>query len=70
MDLLEGSFSKQHLLFKSYALWYWASLVAHILKKSVCNAGDQGLIPGSGYPLEKGMATTHFSIIFWDKNNV
>ena len=25
-------------------------------KESACNAGDQGLIPGSENPLEKGMA--------------
>ena len=25
---------------------------------------------GQEDPLEKGMATTHFSIIFWNKNNV
>jgi len=31
-------------------------------KESVCNAGDQGLIPGSGRSLEKGMAT-HSSIL-------
>ena len=31
---------------------FWASL-----KESVYNAGDLGLIPWSGYPLEKGMVT-------------
>ena len=31
----------------------WASLVAQMVKQSVCNAGDQGSIPGSGrYPGE------------------
>ena len=30
-------------------------------KESGCNAGDPGLIPGLGRPLEKEMAT-HFSI--------
>ena len=33
-------------------------------KESACNAGDQGLIPGSGRSLKKGMAT-HFSILAW-----
>ena len=31
-------------------------------KESTCNAGDLGLIPGSGDPLEKEMAT-HSSIL-------
>ena len=33
-------------------------------KESACNAGDQGLIPGSGRSLKKGMAT-HSSILVW-----
>ena len=33
-------------------------------KESACNAGDLGLIPGSGRSLEKGMAT-HSSILAW-----
>ena len=33
-------------------------------KESACNAGDTGSIPGSGDPLEKGMAT-HSSILAW-----
>ena len=33
-------------------------------KESVCNARDPGLIPESGNPLEKGMAT-HSSILDW-----
>ena len=33
-------------------------------KPSVCNAGDQGLIPGSGRSLGKEMAT-HTSILAW-----
>ena len=28
-----------------------------MVKESACNAGDLGWIPGSGRPLEKGMAT-------------
>ena len=31
-------------------------------KESACNAGDPGLIPVSGNPLEKGMAT-HSNIL-------
>jgi len=31
-------------------------------KESTCNAGDPASIPGSGNPLEKGMAT-HSSIL-------
>ena len=33
-------------------------------KESACNTEDPGLIPGSGDPLEKGMAT-HSSIFAW-----
>ena len=33
-------------------------------KESVCNVGDQDLIPGSERPLETGMAT-HSSILAW-----
>ena len=33
-------------------------------KESACNAGDLGLIPGSGVSLEKEMAT-HSSILAW-----
>ena len=33
-------------------------------KESACNAGDTGLIPGSGKSLEKGI-TTHSSILAW-----
>ena len=33
-------------------------------KESACNAGDLGLIPGSGRSLEKEMAT-HSSILAW-----
>ena len=33
-------------------------------KESACNAGDLGLIPGLGDPLEKGKAT-HSSILAW-----
>ena len=33
-------------------------------KESDCNAGNTGLIPGSGRPQERGMAT-HASILAW-----
>ena len=33
-------------------------------KASACNAGDPGLIPGSGSPMEKEMAT-HSGILAW-----
>ena len=33
-------------------------------KESACNAGEAGSIPGSGRPLEAGMAT-HSSILAW-----
>ena len=33
-------------------------------KRSTCNAGDMGSIPGSGRSLEEGMAT-HSSILAW-----
>ena len=42
----------------------WASLVAQLVKKSNCNAGDLGSIPGLEDPLERGKAT-HFSILAW-----
>ena len=47
------------------------SLAAQLIKnprakqESVCNAGDQGLISGSGTSLEKEM-TTHSSILVWE----
>ena len=41
-----------------------ASLVAHTVKESACNAGDQGSVPRSGRSLGKGM-TTHSSILAW-----
>ena len=34
-------------------------------KESTCNTGDLGLIPGSGRPLEKEMAT-HSSTLAWE----
>jgi len=42
--------------YKKYAITYfmfyiiilWASLVAQMVKKSTCNVGDLGLIPGWG----------------------
>ena len=37
-------------------------LVAQLVKESACSAGDPGLIPGLGDPLEKEMAT-HSSIL-------
>ena len=40
----------------------WASLVAQLIKKSTCNAGDLGSIPGLEDPLEKGKAT-HSSVL-------
>ena len=41
-----------------------ASLVAQTVKKSACNAGDLGSIPGLGRSLEEEMAT-HSSILAW-----
>ena len=42
----------------------WASLVAQMVKASAYNAGDLGLIPGSGRSLEKEMAT-HSNTLAW-----
>ena len=42
-----------------------ASLVAQMVKKLTANAGDPGLILGSGRSLEKEMAT-HSSILGWE----
>ena len=41
-----------------------AFLVAQMVKNLPANAEDVGLIPGSGDPLEKGMAT-HSSTLAW-----
>ena len=44
-----------------YPLQYsWASLVAQLVKESICNEGDLGWED----PLEKGKAT-HYSILAW-----
>ena len=51
-------------LFFTLLLPVWASLVARPVKKSVCNVGDPGSIPGSEDPLEKEMAA-HSSILAW-----
>ena len=46
-----------------YLLQYsWASLVAHIVRKSACNTGDLGLIPELGIFPGGGIAT-HSSIL-------
>ena len=57
-----------------YVICHFSFVAFHILslslifvsdgKPSVCNAGDLGLIPGSGKSLEKGTAT-HSSILAW-----
>ena len=39
-------------------------LVAQMVKKSACNVGDLGLIPGLGRSLEEVMAT-HSSVLDW-----
>ena len=39
--------------------------MAQMGKESACNAGDLGLIPGLGRPLEKGMET-HSIILAWE----
>ena len=47
--------------------YYWASWMALVVKNLPANAGDirdMGSIPGSGNPLEEGMAT-HSSILAW-----
>ena len=36
-----------------------------LVKNPAANAGNVGLIPGSGNPLEKGMAT-HSSVLTWE----
>ena len=41
-----------------------SALVKNLSKKSACNAGDLGLIPGLGRSLGKGMAS-HSSILIW-----
>ena len=47
--------------------YFWASQLARVVKNPPANAGDAGdtgLIPGSGRSLEKDMAT-HSSILAW-----
>ena len=38
-------------------------------KEYACNAGDLGLIPGSGRPLGKGMAV-HSSVPYWLEGDI
>ena len=47
------------LITRAEGLPWWLSS-----KESTCNAGDAGLIPGSGRSLEEGVAT-HSSILAW-----
>ena len=47
------------LITQAEGLPWWLSS-----KESTCNAGDAGLIPGSGRSLEEGVAT-HSSILAW-----
>ena len=42
----------------------WASLVAQMVKNLPAMQGDSGSTPGSGRPLEMGMAN-HSSILAW-----
>ena len=44
--------------------WIMGSPCSSHGKESDCNSGNLGLIPGSGKPLEKGMAI-HASILAW-----
>ena len=46
--------------------WRWAKMIPHgsVSKESACNAGDPGLIPGSGRSPGEEMAT-HSSILAW-----
>ena len=62
------------MLSQSFSLYIWMEKFFGIIKglpgnggESTCNArgaGDKGLIPGSGRPLEEGMAN-HPSILAW-----
>ena len=62
------------MLSQSFSLYIWMEKFFGIIKglpgnggESTCNArgaGDKGLIPGSGRPLEEGMAT-HSSVLAW-----
>ena len=47
-----------------YTYIHTPDLYVYVAKDSTCNAGDPGLIPGLGDPLEKGMGT-HSSILAW-----
>ena len=48
---------EMHIFIEELSCW-----LGH--KESTCNARDQGLIPGSGRPLEKKMAT-HSTFLAW-----
>jgi len=43
----------------------WASLVAQLVKKSSCNAGDLGLIPGLGRSPGEEKDYPRSSILAW-----
>ena len=47
-----------------HCTWLGASLVSQMVKKSVCSAGDPGLIPGSGRSPgeENGNPPQYFSL--------
>ena len=47
-----------------YTYVHTPDLYVYVAKDSTCNAGDPGLIPALGDPLEKGMGT-HSSILAW-----
>ena len=43
----------------------WELLSGSVVKNPLANAGDAGLIPGLGRPLEKEMAS-HSNILAWE----
>ena len=51
--------------FKAQVEKTWGFPGGSVLKSPPANAGDMGLIPGSGRSLEKEMAT-HSSILAWE----
>ena len=50
MSLSHNSQQESHQVIHSFSKYFWASLVAQVVKNSPANAGDMGLIPGQEDP--------------------
>ena len=63
LKLVQRAFENLNI-YRYFVMEYWSFLVAQMVKKSVCNAGDRGQSLGGEDPLEEDMAT-HSSILAW-----